>query len=107
MSSTRYTALVERESTHAVFRKHVQLRLRASPDAAHQAGLLTLAVRLAGIARKLDSAFDHRAEPAGQILQLEFELNFPERFQAELDQWLAEEIELHPEVAELLVPAPR
>ncbi len=106
MSTLTYTRFVERESTHAVYRKNVQLRLLPAPDPAHQAALVTMAITLARIARSFDKAFDYqvRAESPEEIV-VEFELNFPDRFASAVNEWIVEEAKIRPEIRDLLIPS--
>ena len=106
--SSSYTRFVERESTHAVFRKHVIISMRSAESAVEQARMISAAMSLANIARSFDPAFDVRVDPGktSEIL-LEFELNFPDRFATAVNEWIAEEVKKEPTILEVLAPAQR
>lgn len=106
--SSSYTRFVERESTHAVFRKHVIIPMRTAQSPVEQARMVSTAMSLANVARSFDPAFDVRADPGktGEIL-LEFELNFPDRFATAVNEWIAEEVKKEPAILEVLAPAHR
>ncbi len=105
MPSATYAQFIERESTHAVYRKHVQIRLRSATDTSRQARLIHLAIALADLARSFDPVFDSSVEAVGDDeLLLEFELNFPNRFGSAVNDWIEEEAKIRPEILDLLVP---
>ncbi len=85
-------ALVDRESTHGVYRKHVEVLLRGATTEAELAQRIALAMHLVLRARSIDPHIDPEAHPrGGRGVAVEFVTDRPDRVKHELDAWVAEQ----------------
>jgi hypothetical protein len=85
-------ALVDRESTHGVYRKHVEVLLRGAVTEPEVAQHIALAMHLAARARTIDPNVDHETRPrGGRGIAVEFVTDRPDRVKRELDAWVAEQ----------------
>ncbi len=106
MHERHYAVLVPRESTHAVYRNQVQVRLRPAPDPAQQAQLVSAILELSQVAGRIDPTFSYEiTESSEHGIAVEFEVNHPERLKAAIDQWAGDLRNGRPEVWQLIVPA--